>query len=168
MYKRQALIGFPSVAVLVLYVLMRLRDLLARPQPSSAGVANPDIFLLLFDGVNRLVATLAGIVGTLGHMALTALSVVAVVGALFAAALWSAGRGLETGAAWARILTTALSLLLLLPSLVLLLSSRGLFRVLSLAIVLSCLWVAYSVWRDTTAPQDPPSAPAPPALLQRR
>jgi hypothetical protein len=137
-----ALIGLPSLAVLVLYAINEIRSRLSPVSHSLEVGKNPDAILLML----KLIADSVGLLGRLGEFLFHALAIIAVFGLMLSLALWFTSRGLQVHANWARISALVLLLLALLPSLVLALSLHNVVRVVPLLLALICLLGLRAVW----------------------
>jgi hypothetical protein len=141
-----ALIGLPSLAVLVLYAINEIRSrMTAAPGKTNFG-DNPDGLLLLLKGMTESIGALARLAGSLSQFLFNSLAVVAVFGLVLALALWFTSRGLQVHATWARVSAFGLLLLALLPSLLLALSLHNVARVVMLLPAAICVLGLRAVW----------------------
>lgn len=150
-----AVIGLPSLAVLLLYAANVIRNHFNAGASSGTDFGkNPDALLLLLKGMTETIGAISRVVGALGEFLLGGLAIVASVGLVLALACWFTGRGLHAHAHWARVSAFSLLVLALLPSLVLMLSAHNLGRVFMLLIVALCVFGLHAVWTGYV-PQTP-------------
>ena len=153
-----ALLGLPSLTVLVLYAVKTVHDRLSTAPAGLAIGDNPDALLLMLAGLVKAFGLLARLV----DFVFDVLAVGAAVGLLLGVALWLTGRGLQAHAAWARASGGVLLVLTLLPSLLLALSMQGSGRLVMLLLVVGCALGLQLLWSWPLSA--PPTMQAPPAL----
>lgn len=141
-----ALLATPCVALIVAYLLMRLRGAPAPTPGVTDSVSNPDAILLILDGMQRSLVAASGFFGGLGRAFLTFLAVLSTFGLAAAALLWLTGRGLQQGAGWAKPVALTLAVLFTLVGPLVALSTAGLLRAAAFAIGLGALVLTRSVW----------------------
>ena len=148
-----AVIGLPSVAVLLLRLVNRVRPSAESTSGPNFG-KNPDALLLLLKGISETVGAIGRVSGFLGQILLNALSLVATVGVILAFTFWFTGRGLHAHAQWARLSGFIVLGLALLSSLLLALSLPLMPRVLMLAVAILCVFGLHTLWAgySTLAP----------------
>jgi len=140
-------IGLPSFMVLLLYAVNVIRNHLKTGASVGSDFGkNPDALLLMVKGMAETIAALSRAFGAMGQFLLGGLAIIACVGLFLAVTCWFTGRGLHTHANWARVSAFILLVLALLPSLVLVLSSHNLGRLVMLVIVTLCLFGLHALW----------------------
>lgn len=155
-----ALLGLPSLAVLLLYAVKTLHDRLTAAPAGLAVGDNPDALLMMLAVMVKAFGLLARLVDFVFDL----LAVGAAVGLVLGVALWLTGRGLLAQAAWARVSGGVLLVLALLPSLLLALSMQGSGRLVMLLMAVACALGLQALWAaparsDLSARPTPPAAP---------
>jgi hypothetical protein len=141
------LLGVPSVALLITYLIVRFR---ARPTPSASiasSVPNPDAILMILSVMERTLGAAAGLLGGLGRVVLAGLAVVAAAGLALALGLWWTGRGLEAGASWARPVALVLTCGVVALSGLAALSRLGWWRLVPCAVGAVAVALLWTLWR---------------------
>lgn len=151
------LLGLPSLAVLTLYTFHVLRLWLTKPVPDAEPVKNPDAILLILDGMTRGLGAAAKFMGAISHALLSGLAVVACVVLVIAVAFFVTGRGLQTGASWARASAFLLVGVTLLTAALAALSFHGILRGAALLLVIGCALALHALWIGSTQPHLLPS-----------
>jgi len=148
-----ALLGIPSVGVLVLYAahLVRLRVAPAAPAPQFSD--HPDALLFMVEAMNGALSLLGRFLGGLLQVLFDAAAVVAGVGLVVAVACWCTSRGLRAEAPWSRFSASALLTGVLLPVLLTALSMRGVGRVALVAVAALCVVALHAVWAGVAGPR---------------
>lgn len=141
-----ALVGTPSILVLVLYAVLMGHRRLADPVLDATFGPNPDAMLLMLQGLTQVVGSVATFVGAIAQIVLDMAAAAAGVGLLLAVTLWSIGRGLQAHAPWARWGGFALLMLALLAALVLALSFHGVGRLTMLAFLAFIVLGLHALW----------------------
>jgi hypothetical protein len=142
-----ALVGLPSLSVLVLYAVKVLHDRLAAA-PSGLPIGpNPDALMWMLAGMVKAISLLARLLDFIFGV----LAIGAAFGFVLGLALWLTGRGLQGNAPWARISAGVLLVLTMLPSLLLALSLHGTGRGLTMAMVIGCGLGLHALWVSPTA-----------------
>lgn len=152
-YFAAALVALPSMVVVTLYAVVRIRLWLA-PTASSdvlAGVQNPDAILLMLGGFARGLDALVGAMARFGQFALGILAALAAAGLVLALTLFLTGRGLHAQEAWARGLGGVLAGGLLLLSLLAFLSLRGPLALVAAAVTAASGYALVLLWRGFPA-----------------
>lgn len=143
-----ALLGLPSLSVLVLYAVKLLHDRFsAAPSGLQVG-SNPDALLLMLASMVKVFGLLARLLDFMFGV----LAIGAALGVVIGLALWFTGRGLHNDAPWARASAGVLLVLALLPSLLLALSLHGSGRLVTMALVVGCSLGLHALWVSASAP----------------
>lgn len=137
-----ALLGLPSLALLLFYAGHRLNEWVHPAAGDLAIGPNPDALLLMLAGITKAFGWLAQLLDAVFGL----VALLAGAGLLLAAALWFTGRGLQAGAGWARYSGGTLLLLALLPSALLALSIPGSGRLLPLLMAVGCVLGLQALW----------------------
>lgn len=141
-----ALVGLPSIVVLVLYGLHTLRRRLATPTPEANFGENPDGVLLVLQGMTKVIGTAAEVAGSIAQIVFDAATIAAGAGLVLAIVCWVTGRGLQVDATWARVSASLVLLLATLVALVLALSLRGVARLPMFALVVFGAMALHALW----------------------
>lgn len=149
-----ALLGIPSAAVLLLYLLHKIAAT-GGPGGSAASTdfgSNPDALMLMLKGLSQTIGALAGLAASAAQFLFNALAVAALAGLGLAIVCWLTGRGLAAQAPGARFSAGALLTLVLLPSVLLALSVHNMARLIMLTAVGFCLLALHTVYAGYVSP----------------
>src|SRR5580765_4778525 len=102
-YAAAAALATPSVLLLLLCALYRLRQWLTPSPDALHALHNPDAILLILSGMTRVVSTFASILGFFGRFIFDSIAIVAFITLGIAIALFLTGRGLHAQSTWARV-----------------------------------------------------------------
>lgn len=137
-----ALLGLPSLSVLVLYAVKVMHDRLAAAPSDLQIGSNPDALMWMLAGMVKAFGLLARLLDFVFGL----LAIGAAFGFVLGLALWLTGRGLQGNAPWARISAGVLLALTMLPSLLLALSMQGSGRLVMLLLVAGCALGLHALW----------------------
>ncbi|MEZ6018168.1 MAG: hypothetical protein R3F49_23890 [Planctomycetota bacterium] len=98
-----ALLGLPCVAVLVLWLVARLKAPPPSPGSVVAGVDHPDAVLWTLEGLQRAIGAAGRGLDGLSRIAMSGAAALALCGLVLSVGLWFTGRGLASNAPWARV-----------------------------------------------------------------
>lgn len=148
-YCLSAAVGLPSLLGTLLFGVLSFLAWWQRPAPVGNGDAKVseslvNVIVAMANGAAQVLSKLLGFAEGLLHL-LTGLSL---AGLALAAFLLLIGRGLDTGAVWARLAASAFLLLSILVSLLCTLSAGlGSWRLLALTLLLGSGYALWITWR---------------------
>jgi hypothetical protein len=147
-----ALVGIPSIAFLLFYVVCQATKLTAGADASTSFGSNPDAVLLTLKWMSAAIGAIGSFVGAAAQLLLNVLAVVSLAGLALGIMCWLTGHGLRADASWARVSACVILVPLMLVSLLLALSFQSLSRLPLLAMTGFCCLALHTVWTGHVTP----------------